>query len=340
MTRKMAYIVRIDDIQPIDGADAIECAHVGGWRVVIKKGEFSVGDLVVYCEIDSWIPTEIAPFLSKGQDPREYNGVKGERLRTVKLRGQISQGLILPISDDTKAGLGSQLSEGIDLTDHLFIQKYEHPVPACLSGVSRGNFPSQVPKTDEERVQNFKSKDWVVLNKYDYECTEKLEGSSATYAMINGEFHVCSRNLDLKETDDNTFWKIAHQYDIEQKLRNLGLDNIAIQGEIVGEGVQSNHYKLKGHRLYVFTVYDIVKGEYLRSRDRQKVVNDLQLLHVPVIEPCKNISGWSVEQVLAYADGQSAINPDVLREGVVFKRFDGQEHWKAVSNKYLIKTGT
>lgn len=97
--RKMASIRKIDAIGPIEGADAIEVATLGGWKVVVKKNEFNVGDLAVYCEIDSWIPTEIAPFLSKGKEPREYNGVKGERLRTVKLRGTLSQGLLLKIED-------------------------------------------------------------------------------------------------------------------------------------------------------------------------------------------------------------------------------------------------
>jgi RNA ligase (TIGR02306 family) len=97
--RKMATIRKIDEIRPIEGADAIEAAVVGGWVVVIKKGEFKAGDLAVYLEIDSWVPHEIAPFLSKGQEPREYNGVKGERLRTVKLRGTTSQGLLLKLED-------------------------------------------------------------------------------------------------------------------------------------------------------------------------------------------------------------------------------------------------
>jgi RNA ligase (TIGR02306 family) len=95
--RKMATIRKIDDIRPIEGADAIECAVVGGWQVVVKKGEYNVGDLAVYLEIDSFVPHELAPFLSKGQEPREFNGVKGERLRTVKLRGVTSQGLLLPL---------------------------------------------------------------------------------------------------------------------------------------------------------------------------------------------------------------------------------------------------
>ena len=96
--RKLATIRRIDALTPIDGADAIECATVGGWKVVVKKGEYTVGDLAVYCEIDSWIPTELAAFLSKGKEPREFEGIKGERLRTVKLRGQLSQGLLLPLT--------------------------------------------------------------------------------------------------------------------------------------------------------------------------------------------------------------------------------------------------
>ena len=97
--RKMATIRRIDAVQEIEGADKIEVAVVGGWKVVVKKGEFKKGELAVYLEIDSWVPTEVAPFLTKaGNKPKEYNGVKGERLRTVKLKKQISQGLLLPIS--------------------------------------------------------------------------------------------------------------------------------------------------------------------------------------------------------------------------------------------------
>jgi RNA ligase (TIGR02306 family) len=95
--RKMATIRVIDAINPIPDADAIEVATVGGWRVVVKRGEFTVGDLAVYCEIDSWIPTELAPFLSKGKEPRVYEGIKGERLRTVSLRKTVSQGLLLPL---------------------------------------------------------------------------------------------------------------------------------------------------------------------------------------------------------------------------------------------------
>ena len=95
--RKMASIQTIRDITPIEGADAIVLAHINGWAAVVKKDEFSVGQYVVFCEIDSWVPHEIAPFLSKGKEPREYLGVKGERLHSQKFKKQLSQGLVLPL---------------------------------------------------------------------------------------------------------------------------------------------------------------------------------------------------------------------------------------------------
>ena len=155
--RKMATIRKIDAIGPIEGADAIEVATVGGWKVVIKKGEFSVGDLAVYCEIDSWIPTEIAPFLSKGKEPREFEGVKGERLRTVKLRGQLSQGLLLPYNILPFDSQGVMV-EGNDVSELMNIQKWEMAVPAQLAGQVRGNYPSVIPKTDQERSKTLSKK--------------------------------------------------------------------------------------------------------------------------------------------------------------------------------------
>lgn len=157
--RKLASVRKVTDILPIPDADAIECAIVGGgWPVVVKKGEFQVGDLAIYFEIDSWIPHELAPFLSKGKEPREYNGVKGERLKTVRLRGQLSQGLLLHISLKLNLDFSYHvtafergLQEGDDVTELLGIQKWEAPVPACLAGQVRGNFPSFLVKTDQER---------------------------------------------------------------------------------------------------------------------------------------------------------------------------------------------
>lgn len=343
--RKLASIRKIVEIRGIANADAIECALVDGWMVVVKKNEYQVGDFAIYCEVDSWIPTELAPFLSKGKEPREFNGVRGERLRTVKLRGQLSQGLLLPLDakwiiTNLGAGPGAKFSdyEGIDLSEKLGIQKWEAPIPAQLAGQVRGSFPGQVPKTDEERVQNLVSS-WRELANLDYEVTEKLEGSSMTVGMIDGEFYVCSRNLSLKETQGNTFWSLARSFDIENKMKLYGFDNLVLQGELVGEGVQGNHYAICGHDFYVFSVYDIVSGQYFAPHKRRELVQKLGLKHVPVIAESMNLFDQTPETVLLLANGQSQINPKVLREGLVFKQTNGQQHWKAVSNEYLLKHG-
>jgi RNA ligase (TIGR02306 family) len=341
--RVMASIEKIVDIKPIEGADKIVKAQVKNWWVVtaIDNG-FKVGDLVIYCEIDSWIPHTIAPFLSKGQYPRVYNGVEGERLKTVKLRGQISQGLIMPVAgcfgDTVTVAAQNPMTfrEGDDVSQALGIVKYEPPMSAQLAGECKGAFPSRIPKTDEERIQNIKSSDFAELQKMMFEVTEKLEGSSMTVALIDDEFIVCSRNMNLKDVEGNTFWKVAHELEIEKKMRSLVLNNFAIQGELVGEGVQGNHYKLKGHRFYVFSIYDIEKGRYLSPYDRHNLIDQLGLEHVPVLDSCmKSMCVHTHDTLLQMADGQSSINPQVMREGIVFKRVDGQEHFKCVSNKYL-----
>ena len=136
--RKLATIRTIDELRPIEGADAIECATVGGWKVVAQKGLYKEGDLAVYFEIDSWIPTELAPFLSKGKEPREFEGIKGERLRTIKLRGQLSQGLLMPLAEVIAiAGCTSPIQEGDDVSEWLNIQKWEKPMNAQLAGLAR-----------------------------------------------------------------------------------------------------------------------------------------------------------------------------------------------------------
>jgi len=155
--RKMATIRKIDALRPIEGADAIETAIVGGWTCVVKKGEYTAGDLAVYCEIDSFIPTTIAPFLTKpGQYAKTFEGVEGERLRTVKLRGQLSQGLLLPY-----AICGKICTEGEDVSELLGITKYEAPIPAELAGEVKGMCTSVILKTDQERIQNL-SAEWEV----------------------------------------------------------------------------------------------------------------------------------------------------------------------------------
>ena len=337
--RKMATVRKIDSLRPIVGADAIECAYVGGWTCVVKKGEYTAGDLAVYLEIDSWVPTELAPFLSKGKEPRVFDGIKGERLRTVKLRGQLSQGLLLPL-EPTCANIESELIEGLDVSLPLNIVKWEMPMNAQLAGMAKGNFPSLIPKTDQERVQNLEQEiDQAITDDLQFEVTEKLEGSSMTVYLIDGVFGVCSRNLDLKETEDNTFWQVARRDGIEEKMRIDGhFVSFAIQGELIGPGIQGNIYKLSKPEFRVFDVYNISGGFYMNPAPRRELINVMGLLHVPVITTYSIAPCGTVEELLLWAEGASAITPSQEREGIVFKQVNGGMTFKAISNRYLLKS--
>jgi RNA ligase (TIGR02306 family) len=341
--RKLASIRRIADIQPIQGADAIVVATVDGWKVVVKKDEFQVGDLAVYLEIDSWVPTELAAFLSKGQEPREYNSVKGERLRTIRLRGQVSQGLLLQLSEQLKdsvviynlnTGTSTVIEEGADLTEFLGIQKWEAPIPAQLAGQVRGMFPtSLIPKTDQERIQNCFQE---IQDKGDvtYEVTMKLDGTSCTIFRWEGELRVCSRNLELKvneENKDNTLVSMA------LKIGDNIPEGFAFQGELMGPGIQGNREGFKEHRFFVFDVFDIRRHEYYSPRVRRAFCHTLELEHVPVLG-----EDWrapeSVEAGLALAEGPSITHK--VREGLVWKcNKDPSFSFKIISNQFLLKSG-
>jgi RNA ligase (TIGR02306 family) len=329
----MATVRKISELRPIEGADAIEAAVVGGWVVVVKKGEFKAGDLAVYLEIDSWVPNTLAPFLSKGSEPRMYNGVLGERLRTVKLRGQVSQGLLIP-------AMGT-FPEGTDMTEALGVQKYEAPIPAQLAGDVEGPFPSFVPKTDQERIQNLTEefKAWQATDMR-WEITEKLDGSSMTVYFKDGKFGVCSRNWALKETEGNSLWAQARRYNLEDVLTREG--NFAVQGELIGEGIQGNPYKIRGQDFYVYDVFDINEQRYLSPAERVAFVERNGLKHVPVIaysaEFYDTLGIQSVEHILKFAEAKSKLNEGFEREGLVFKH-NGLVSFKAISNKFLLKTG-
>ena len=343
--RKLATIRKISELLPIEGADRIEIAVIDGWKVVVKKGEFVVGQLCVYFEVDSWVPTTVAPFLTRaGSEPKEYLGVKGERLRTVKLRKQLSQGLVLPLSvlnvEENGIIYESLTEEGDDVTEVLGVLKYEKPVPAQLAGQVRGNFPSAIPKTDQNRIQNLRNEFYNEFRSHDWEVTEKLHGSSCTFFLdFDGEFHVCSRNLNLKRDENNAYWKAAIKYGVEEEMRNLGLLGYAIQGELVGEGINSNQYNVKGLDFYVFDIYSCKTQSYLRGAIRGFIVDELGLLHVPVLETYAKITENNLDLFIAYADGQSKLN-NSKREGLVWKSEDDPSvSFKVVSNQWLLNGG-
>ena len=338
--RKLATIRKIDALRPIPDADAIECAVIGGWTAVVKKGEFKAGDLAVYCEIDSWIPHALAPFLSKGKEPRVFDGIAGERLRTMKLRGQLSQGLLLPLS---VIPFASYIPDD-DVSNILGIVKYEAPIPAQLAGEVKGMFPGWIQKTDQERIQNLKEElDYWLREQHVWEVTEKLDGSSMTVFLRDGEFGVCSRNLELKPSESNSLWKVAVRNDLELKLRRANR-NLALQGELIGEGIQGNPYKQKGQEFFLFDIYDIDTSKYLTPAERKAFIEEHDIKHVPVLafgaELYDTLGINSIDGILKFAEGKSVMGMiGCEREGVVFKSKAMQCSFKAISNKFLLKGG-
>ena len=326
--RKLASVQRVLEKKSIVLADLIEAYRVNGWWVVDKKDAYEVGDLVVYCEVDSWIPHTLAPFLTKpGHSPREYLGVKGERLRTVKLKGQLSQGLLLPLVEDNS-------EEGQDFSEILGIIKWED-TRYMANMDARGNFPDFIPKTDQERVQNLDR----TLEKYfgqSFEVTVKRDGSSLT-AFVNGEESgVCSRNINLKETEDSAFWAAANSLSLIPKILSTGR-NLALQGELMSQKIQGNYEKVQGIEWNCFDIYDIDARKYLLPKERRELCKQLNIPHIKVVEEdfvlCHN-----VDQLLEMAEGPG-VNPGVKREGLVFKSNEAAFSFKAISNSYLLKHG-
>lgn len=345
--RKLASIRRIKRIDEIKGADRIVKATVDGWELVTQKSNnFQPGDLVVYFEIDSLLPlTEQFSFLEQYKVSAK-NSVNGEgyRLKTIRLRGQISQGLILPLSEivHLEDPNNAQYIEGMDLTDALGVKKYEKPIPAQLAGKVRGNFPSDIPKTDQERIQNIFDK-WVYGPHFEdsYEVTLKLDGSSFTayYRRADERFGVCSRNLDLAETEDNAFWQVARKHHLQESMAYIAHEagcDFAIQCELMGPGVQGNREKLDELEIFLFDIYDITSGKYLDSDMRFHMAeNILKVPHVPLITIDKFTGVLDVKTFLDMANIPS-LNNDVA-EGIVFKSIDDPSFsFKVINQNYLL----
>ena len=326
--RKLASIQRILALDKIENADAIAKATVLGWQLVVKKDEFQVGDLCVYCEIDSLMP-ERPEF--------EFLKPRGMRIKTVRLRGQISQGICFPLSILPK---GVKIAEGIDVTEILGITKYEPPIPANLRGKAKGGFPSFIPKTEETRVQVLQE----LIDKYQGETcyiAEKLDGSSVTYYLNKGVFGVCSRNLDLLETPDNTLWQVARELKIEEKLRALG-GNLAIQGEIVGDSIQGNKYKLRGQTVYFFNWFDIDQYRYLDFAEFVIQIKAMELQAVPIINSNYSLEN-DINRLVELSIDKSMLNPVIQREGIVIRPLiektdlSGRVSFKVINPEFLLK---
>lgn len=335
--RKLASVQKISKLEAHPNADTLEIAKVLGWSCIVKKREFKENDLCVYAEIDSVFP-----------DKPEFEFLRRVkfRIRTIKLRGVVSQGLVLPLSCLPKG----DYQEGLDVTELLGITQYIFPIPAHVAGEIKGQFPIQItPKTDEPRVQTIPS---VLARHKGLECyiTEKIDGASVTYYYKDGNFGVCSRNLELKETENNAFWKWARENDIENKLNSFG-KNISIQGELFGQGIQKNPLRMPERHVKFFNVFFTDGYRYANFAELKETLSALGLEIVPVISESFSLID-DINELSKLADGYSLINPKKRREGIVIRpkeeKFDyqmaqgfgnGRLSFKVVSTGYLLETG-
>ena len=329
--RKLATVRTVTEIRPIQGADMIVLAVVDGWKCVVKKDEFTAGDSAVYCEIDSFLPVRPEfEFLRKSSFKR-MGEQEGFRLRTVKLRGQISQGLLLPVTV-----LNRSAESGEDVSEELGIIKYEPPTPACLSGKVIGPFPATVQKTDEERIQNLAS-DYPSYKGKTFYVTEKLDGTSFT-GIFDNELLVCGRNWQLAADESNSLWQIANRHELASRMKSLGR-RIAIQGELIGPGIQGNRYKLKQAELFVFNVFDLEDYAYVEKEEADSICEQLDLQTVPFIE--QRAVPDSIDEILQIAEGKSVLNASTEREGLVWVSGSGRDRisFKTISNRFLARGG-
>ena len=334
--RKLATIRTISAIEPIDGADKIEKLTIDGWSLVGKKGEFNVGDLAVYFEIDSILPSadNRFTFLKNFRDltTDQNTVVNGFKLRTIKLRGQVSQGLALPLSLFPEC---NNCKDGDDVSELLNINKYE--TPQSQSKEAKGNFPSFIVKTDQERCQNIRK--YLDFNSDEkWEVTLKIDGCSGTFYYKDDKLGLCSRNLELKDDpDQNSVWHIVNrQYSILNKLSKLKI-NIAIQGEVYGIGCNGNYENLNEVRFAVFNIFDIDKYRYLTPIEAWNLTCVLALDYVPILhtsQTFKELGITSMEDLLNFANIPSINNP--VAEGVVFKSHDREYSFKVINNKFLL----
>lgn len=345
--RKLASVQKIINLEPIEGADKIERATVLGWQLVVKKGEFKKGDLCVYFEIDSLLPLrEEFKFLEKGSGIKTmvYEGkeYQGYRLKTVRLRGQISQGLALPLSILPK---NYEYGEGYDLTEELNILKYEPPIPVSLSGIARGVFPGFIEKTDATRIQAVPN----ILTTYEntkFFITEKLDGASMTVFIQNNELHVCGRTIDLLESPKNSYWTAARAQKLEEILKTDMLDSsigrYVLQGELVGNGIQKNVFKMHIQKFFCYNVFDRKEQRFLNCDEFIVFCKTKGIETVPIISTNQSLPKF-VNTLVYWATRYSTINPEVWAEGIVIKPMQeinddeiGRLVLKVINPEYLL----
>jgi len=323
--RSLVSIQKVKGISPITDSDFLELAHVMGWQCVVKKGEFKEGDLGVYFEVDSFLPIDERYEFLRSSSFRDNvdNGI-GFRIRTMKMRGQLSQGLLLPLEKFPEI---AGCAEGTDVTEKLNVKKWYIPETANAGGTIIGERPHGIPASDEIRIQSalelldqLKGKPFYI--------TTKIDGTSGIVYYIDGKIGCCSRNKEIKDEAEALYWVPVYKYGLKEKLAKFG-KNLVLTGEICGPGIQRNKLRLAEIEWYVFDVKDWDEGRYYSYDEAVKLCAELGLKTVP-LEECAESFDYSLETLLEKAKGKYPSGLD--KEGIVVRDVKSP---KAVSFKIL-----
>ena len=345
--RHLASIQKIWKIEPIEGADRIELAHVCGWQCVVGKGQFKPMDDAVYFEIDSFLPVRPEfEFLRASNYKKTDIMGEGFKLKTMKFKGQISQGLLMPI--DAFPELSTELTLGTDVTEWLGVKKWEIEERATTGGTIIAELPATVPHSDETRVQEEPEliQDFGDL---EYYISTKMDGSSHAVAIDEDGWHVCGHNYEYANDGKSDFYNLINQMNLrprmEEYVETNGYKSLTIIGEFCAPGIQQNRLRLKKPEWYVFTV--MINGKRVGLLEMIDLCHALSLQHVPIEEVGAGLGKRypTVEALLERADGDYPNGGK--KEGIVIRpttpvfcyRISAPLSMKVVSNKYLLKNG-
>ena len=346
--RKLASIQRVWKIEPIEGADRIELAHVLGWQCVVNKGQFKPMDVAVYFEIDSFLPIrDVFEFMRASSYKKTDIMGEGFRLRTMRFRGQISQGLLLPL--DRFPEIPESADVGDDVTDLLQVRKWEIEERVTTGGTVIGTLPYDIPHTDETRVQE--EPDLIkAFAGLEYYISTKMDGSSHSIVIDENGFHVTGHNYEYKDDGSSAFYELVkargYQAKIEEYVNALGLKTLTIQGELCAPGIQQNRLRLARPEWYVFTVRE--NGKRVGLQRMLQICEALGMTPVPIEEVDTDLPSKypTVEALLERADGNYPNGGK--KEGIVVRPTEpvycplisASLSMKIVSNKYLLKNET
>ena len=359
----LAVVSTIQSLAPIEGKDRIVLAKVQNYDTIVQKGEFNVGDAVVYVFYDSILPVKPEfEFLRKRCWTEKWQGF---RIRPMKLGGIVSEGLVLPMS--VLPERKKPYKQGEVVTDALEIRRYDPEALLENQSQKKDNwflnifmryawfrkfynrfvrkvkpktgYPAWIDKSDEENIEKI----WDDISKYPdtkYIITEKMEGQAASFSIEKGKFKVYSHNFSV--TSGN--WvEVAKIYGLEEKMKKWckqrGWDRFCIQGEVCGPGIQGNIYGFPALRLFLYGGFhsDHTRFTMQELLDFSKINN---IPVVPVLGTDVKLGDiGDLDAIIKFADGQSVIknnNKPVLREGVVWRTEDGRIHFKNKSRQYKV----